>query len=76
MTIAGRPFIAKKLVNIGDGLTTGRVEPDVASKYLTTDLIRLTQMRYFTNLFIKYADERGVELAREFSNELLAILYY
>ncbi|KAF4586440.1 hypothetical protein EYR38_010716 [Pleurotus pulmonarius] len=63
LTIAGRQFIAKKLVNIGDGLTTGRVEPDVASKYLTTDLIRLTQMRYFANLFIKHADERGVELA-------------
>ncbi|KAG9227116.1 hypothetical protein CCMSSC00406_0009648 [Pleurotus cornucopiae] len=63
LTIANRPYIAKKLVNIGDGLVIGGVEPNIAAKYLTTDLIRLAQMRYFADLFLKYANEKGVELA-------------
>ncbi|KAM6501453.1 hypothetical protein JOM56_004467 [Amanita muscaria] len=63
LVINNQQFVAKKLVNIGQGPVVGGIEPTIASKYLTADLIRLTRMSTFAKLFFEKASAQGAEVA-------------
>ncbi|KAL0953004.1 hypothetical protein HGRIS_007209 [Hohenbuehelia grisea] len=63
LTIKDSQYVAKQLINIGKGPVHGGVEPRVAVKYLTADLIRLTRMRSFAGRFMSEAQSAGAEVA-------------
>lgn len=61
LQIDGKSFVAKKLVNIGNGCED--IDPALATKYLTADLICLYRMSAFTQLFFQHARNEGAEVA-------------
>ncbi|KAL0947869.1 hypothetical protein HGRIS_010504 [Hohenbuehelia grisea] len=63
LTIKDSQYVAKQLISIRKGPVHGGVEPRVAVKYLTADLIRLTRMRSFAGRFMSEAQSAGAEVA-------------
>ncbi|KAL0957182.1 hypothetical protein HGRIS_003274 [Hohenbuehelia grisea] len=63
LVIKDLQYVAKQLINIGQGPVHGGVEPKVAVKYLTADLIHLTRMRSLAGQFMLKAQTAGAEVA-------------
>ncbi|KAF4568636.1 hypothetical protein EYR36_010649 [Pleurotus pulmonarius] len=63
LVIEGQQYVAKKLVNAGEGLIEGGVPVATALKCLTTDIVRLTRLRTFMDQFYARAREYGAEVA-------------
>ncbi|KAF9502151.1 hypothetical protein BDN71DRAFT_1500301 [Pleurotus eryngii] len=61
--IEGQQYVAKKLVNAGEGLVEGGVPVATALKCLTTDIVRLMRLRSFMDQFYARAREYGAEVA-------------
>ena len=62
MIIEGDQFVAKKLVNTGNG--RGHVSLPEAVQFLSADLIRLKRMEYFAKAFFTWGGQEGAELMR------------
>jgi hypothetical protein len=60
MIIGGEEFVAKKLVDIGNG--RGRVPLPEAVRLLSADLVRLKRMAYFAKAFFIRGEREGAEL--------------
>ncbi|KIM59691.1 hypothetical protein SCLCIDRAFT_27100 [Scleroderma citrinum Foug A] len=62
LIIDGKEYVAKKLVNIGQGC--GEViSTSEACQYLVLDLIRLKRLDYFSLRFRDYAMQKGADIA-------------
>ncbi|KAI1794277.1 hypothetical protein LXA43DRAFT_1091810 [Ganoderma leucocontextum] len=62
LQIDGRPYVAKKLVNVGGGRSE-HIPVSQAINALTADLIRLKRMTYFAKKFKSLALEEGINIA-------------
>jgi hypothetical protein len=54
-------FVAKKLVDIGNGRETLTITKQC--ELLTADLVRLKRMAYFARLFVNTAVQKAVEIS-------------
>ncbi|KAF9496051.1 hypothetical protein BDN71DRAFT_1430551 [Pleurotus eryngii] len=69
-------FVAKKLVDIGDGSVLDGVPLEVATKYLTAEIIRLARMQLFVKQFFACAKHEGGEVADFCMTEAFLIKLY
>jgi hypothetical protein len=60
LVIGGMEYVAKKLVNSGQGC--GKVTLEKANDLLTSDLIRLKRMAVFADTFVAHAIRAGAEI--------------
>jgi hypothetical protein len=60
MIIEGGQFVAKELVDTGNG--RGNVSLPEAVRFLSADLARLKRMEYFAKAFFIRAEQEGAEL--------------
>jgi len=60
MIIKGEQFVAKKLIDTGNG--RGHVPLPEAVQFLSADLIRLKRMEYFAKAFFTRGEREGAEL--------------
>jgi hypothetical protein len=67
LVIGGLEYVAKKLVNSGQG----KVTLDKANDLLTSDLIRLKRMAVFAGTFIARAIRAGAEISGMFAPVLV-----
>ncbi|KAN0109248.1 Protein kinase-like domain containing protein [Russula decolorans] len=58
--IAGEQFVAKKLIDTGNG--RGHVPLPEAVRFLSADLVRLKRMEYFSKAFFTRGEREGAEL--------------
>ena len=63
MIIKGEQFVAKKLVDTGNG--QGHVPLPEAVLLLSVDLVQLRQMEYFAKVFFTWGEQEGAELTCE-----------
>jgi hypothetical protein len=61
LVIGGMEYVAKKLVNSGQG--SEKVTLDKANHLLTSDLIRLKRMAAFADTFMARAIREGAEIS-------------
>ena len=64
MLIKGEQFVAKKLVDMGNG--RGPVPLPEAVRLLSADLVRMKWMEYFAKAFFARGEWEGTELSCEF----------
>lgn len=62
MIIEGDQFVAKKLIDTGNG--RGHVSLPEAVRFLSADLVRLKRMEYFAKAFFTRGEREGAELTR------------
>nr|VWP01454.1 Lmo1883 protein [Ganoderma boninense] len=62
LRIGNKPYVAKKVINIGGGRSEDILLPKAVS-VLTADLIRLKRMAYFADQFKELARDQGVDIA-------------
>lgn len=60
MIIKGEQFVAKKLIDTGNG--RGHVPLPEAVQFLSADLVRLKRMEYFAKEFFTRGEQEGAEL--------------
>ena len=60
LNIHGKEYVAKKLVDIGEG--PGEVPIHRAAALLIADLIRLKRMEHFGNQFKSLAIQQGIQI--------------
>ena len=60
MIIKGEQFVAKKLVDTGNG--RGHIPLPEAVRFLSADLVRLKRMEYFAKAFFTRGEQEGAEL--------------
>ena len=62
MIIEGDQFVAKKLIDTGNG--HGHVSLPEAVQFLSADLVRLKRMEYFAKAFFTWGEWEGAKLMR------------
>jgi hypothetical protein len=74
MIIKGEQYVAKKLIDTGNG--RGRVPLSEAVRFLSADLVRLKRMEYFTKAFFMRGEQEGAELTCTFFLIYCTSTYY
>nr|VWP02366.1 APH domain-containing protein [Ganoderma boninense] len=75
LRIGNKPYVAKKLVNIGGGRSE-EIPLSKATTVLTADLIRIKRMAYFAGKFKVLAYDQGVDIAEFDVSEAFLIKIY
>jgi hypothetical protein len=63
LEINGEQYVAKELVDIGEGRC--KVPAESAARFLVSDLVRLKRMDHFQRLFKALAIQKGVQIESE-----------